>query len=69
MYDNAYYLNHSREHNFKDTHILLPLQFSDPEPTFVQTKAPRKLKGRKAKVTSIDLDGTHKASGECTCTF
>ena len=29
----------------------------DPEPVYAQNKAVRKLKGRKAKVTSVDLEG------------
>ena len=29
----------------------------DPEPVYAQTKAIRKLKGRKAKVNSVDFEG------------
>ena len=36
----------------------------DPEPVYAQDKTVRKLKGRKAKVTSVDLDGKQQTPGE-----
>lgn len=40
------------------------LCFTDPEPVYAQTKGIRKLKGRKAKVKSVELDETVEPRGK-----